>query len=713
MRYAALVLLLLLAMPDPSRAGPDLSVPRPDAALPVFVPAAAAETRPEPVDLLALSTKVAGRLDAALAADPLLADRILGLDLDPQAAFAFVRDQIRTEPYAGQMRSPADVLVARAGNDWDKAQLLAEMLRRMGYATRIVAGAPQPVPAGACGARTLDGVTLGIGGLAPDTVQRVVGRAAAAYAALAPLLSPVDPAPLPEAPHYWVQIRRGAAWIDLDPGATANGWGDSPAGPGSPAEPPEPQRIVLTLQVESLVDGQLQLREILRQGIDLPDATSHALLLTFSPTRPGLTAGARTATAILEGQETALPNANAILLVNGIPVVSDPFVLPGVLPGPVPDDASAPAEGPTTGLTLTVVASAPGLPDLVETRVILDLLPWEARQAAAGGASLTADRILPPEPDSTLPAALQSIRQIAVTAGAASAAELAARTIGIIADLPAASDRRAAGVPLPEDLLDPLDLQASRIAFLGEAVLRAIPAERGACLTIDRPRVVIVGMQTGQDISHRWIDWTLDSAGTTGGDAQTLARLMLWHGVLAAGLEREILLTDLGLPSTAVPIDDALTPAGAPTDPMAAADAAAGFARLTGSTSGTWWRIDPATGRTDARGQTGNTIDFMGSGLGGSMGPGLPRYATPGSSVGRAWYLNPEEEAARAQLQRAALRARRIEEALASRDARYARNRGGNEYIMIATMVSIPIAVVLGSYMAAEQIDVMLTWAGL
>jgi len=73
-------------------------------------------------------------------------DALSGTLAAPEAAFAFVRDQIALEPYSGVMKGAAGTLVTRGGNALDRALLLARILGRNGIATRIARGqlpAPQ------------------------------------------------------------------------------------------------------------------------------------------------------------------------------------------------------------------------------------------------------------------------------------------------------------------------------------------------------------------------------------------------------------------------------------------------------------------------------------------------------------------------------------------------------------------------------------------
>ena len=65
------------------------------------------------------------------------------LNGDSVAAFDFVRDHIRLEPYAGVLRGPDGTLAARAGNAEDRALLLQALLDSMQVRSRLAVGDPR------------------------------------------------------------------------------------------------------------------------------------------------------------------------------------------------------------------------------------------------------------------------------------------------------------------------------------------------------------------------------------------------------------------------------------------------------------------------------------------------------------------------------------------------------------------------------------------
>ncbi|KCZ53562.1 hypothetical protein HY29_16975 [Hyphomonas beringensis] len=62
------------------------------------------------------------------------------LDYDPEAAIAYVRDEIAYDPYLGVMRGPEGTISAAAGSSWDQAVLLAALINSMAGEAMLVKG---------------------------------------------------------------------------------------------------------------------------------------------------------------------------------------------------------------------------------------------------------------------------------------------------------------------------------------------------------------------------------------------------------------------------------------------------------------------------------------------------------------------------------------------------------------------------------------------
>ena len=118
-----------------------------------------------------------------------------------QAAFAFVRDDIRFEPTTHLMKTAQGVLWGRSGNAREQALLLAEILQGLSVETRMNTGRLGPDRAAAL-----------IASLFPEKKDF-------SYADDIPLSQPLQDESLIARvrDHAWVQIMRDGRWIDLDP----------------------------------------------------------------------------------------------------------------------------------------------------------------------------------------------------------------------------------------------------------------------------------------------------------------------------------------------------------------------------------------------------------------------------------------------------------------------------------------------------------------
>ncbi|MEO8241479.1 MAG: hypothetical protein ABI832_04155 [bacterium] len=662
--------------------GPDTaSQPLPDRIDPTQLP-----------DLHAAALRAVGLLDGYLLTEPTLDEQVLALGLDPRAAFALLRDTVQSQRYGGQLRDPQQVLLARSGNAYDKAAALAELLGRMGYDTRLVTSPrPQPLPAPACVAR-YDPDAWRLTGLGPSVLARIHVRAEASYGALRPLLAPVA-APLPDPePHVWLQMRDGANWVDLDPWLPDTAWGAHPAGDGMPlSDQPAAQAVTLTLSLEQLRDGQLQREDLLSNRFEMPQANGWLIALVFGPRINGVGGSVAQVMAELEGGTGGLV---ANLLVNGDIITSAPFTAPGTGEG-VSGFLSEPDALVTTGLWLTLTSTAPGMADHSVTRAVLDLVPADLR---ASGSAIDPADLLPVARRDHMALGLQGIRQIALSNGGTSHQVIAANKALQMDDAPDVLIRAL------HDNADPWDgiwgsyLEAGRVALAAETLMRAKPGHDGACLMIDRPRALIWGLSRAEDGGQiRWLDWALDDVSVQGGDATAQAEQMLWHGAVQAAVEKEALYymaqgqTDAYALETGPlqPFDDT---------PGALQDQALGYVTMAGGgvPADMWWRVDPATGRSDAR-----LADFGNGAWGGFLRPGsggLQGGMARVTDISRSVAQLERDAALRARLGpeefRRVMQARRQAQAA---EAALERQRATlNEYLMLAKIV-MGIALAVGA----------------
>ena len=125
----------------------------------------------------------------------------LGAKYSWEEAFVEVRDDIALEPTRGAMRSARDLLLNGRGNSLEQARLLATLLERVGVEARYVRGTLDPDDARALLRSAF------------TTPVRWTGSPAA------PISEPSEDPDLLEAvaDHFWVQVRQGDEWLDLDP----------------------------------------------------------------------------------------------------------------------------------------------------------------------------------------------------------------------------------------------------------------------------------------------------------------------------------------------------------------------------------------------------------------------------------------------------------------------------------------------------------------
>ncbi len=226
---------------------------------------AAAQPAPEPEQLFsAVEASLAelphDRFDVAAVIEQARATTGAGGDI-ADALFAWVRDETGLSPYRGVLKGPAGVLMDRSGNSLDRALLLRELLLAAGEqavlataqldaaALAQVAAAVRPAPRdtsldAAQGAALAQRLADELGADAATTalrlsqaeqarlelLERLWARTDAQTAALAQALAPVlvaaDPAGL-LIDHWWVQVQRGGAWVDLDPTLPGAAVGDT------------------------------------------------------------------------------------------------------------------------------------------------------------------------------------------------------------------------------------------------------------------------------------------------------------------------------------------------------------------------------------------------------------------------------------------------------------------------------------------------------
>lgn len=213
----------------------------------------------------------------------------LGSDVD--RIYGFVRDEIGYQAYVGAMRGPLGTLLASSGNAYDKALLLADLLRRAGYETRFAIGrldadrasqlAHASLEPGRLAPSTDWQIELGAGvltaaGFEAPEIDAIIeetrasaeaGRAAlwqeveenakfledvltAAGVQLRPAATAISLSSI-AVDHCWVQYKDGGGvWHDLDPTAPGVAAGEVTTTPDSVvAELPEEKVHALTIKI--------------------------------------------------------------------------------------------------------------------------------------------------------------------------------------------------------------------------------------------------------------------------------------------------------------------------------------------------------------------------------------------------------------------------------------------------------------------------------
>jgi len=233
-------------------------------------------------------------------ADWIVGARIKEMPGGVDSIFAFVRDSIRYEPYAGVLRGTDGTYMSRAGNAVDRALLLADMLERKGVHARFAIGTLNAPSKERLFQRTFEfpaqsaPTTLPTGG--SRFHERLFRRATHDYDVVRRALGdrlPPDTKPSREDvesemnPHVWVQAELGNAWVDLDPS-----FADSKPGMRNanvertvPEIPSELfQTLTIRVRKENLSAGELvssTLLEVQRKTVELADRQ-----IVFTHTRP-------------------------------------------------------------------------------------------------------------------------------------------------------------------------------------------------------------------------------------------------------------------------------------------------------------------------------------------------------------------------------------------------------------------------------------------
>jgi transglutaminase-like putative cysteine protease len=197
---------------------------------------------PEPLDQASIAAlrDASEKLSAATGSDIDVDQKADALGSDVNRLFAFARDEIHVQVYTGVLRGARGTLTGRAGNAWDKAVLLAALLRHHGREVRFARGRLTPDRAAAVVARmfadtarpaTRAPVELPASLVArsrrdiaaiearwrsaASEVQDALGRGGVALGTTAAM--PDATLAAEAADHAWIEYHDGDKWIPLDP----------------------------------------------------------------------------------------------------------------------------------------------------------------------------------------------------------------------------------------------------------------------------------------------------------------------------------------------------------------------------------------------------------------------------------------------------------------------------------------------------------------
>ena len=426
------------------------------------------------------------------------------LDDDPLAAFAWVRDSIAFDPYAGELRGAAGTLTARAGNSLDRALLLKRMLDLMAVPSRLARGTLDDASATALVQRAFERPVKPLSSVALDdretgSLDTLATRARRDYAllrgALGDRLASMDgsddaAAVAASRDHWWVQMAYGPKWLDLDPSLPDAKPGDAMTAVQSTFdEVPTNVQETVTVRVlaETLSGGQLSQTTVLEKELVAADAAASRIYLTFQPAVSGL---GGTISQVL-GSSTSWQPA---LYLGADATVGSPFpITPGsdIFSGSNED-------GPQVSrLTLEVTIDGPGQPSETHDSVLFDRVPQGLRDTTG----IEASQLTPLTIVKGIPIDLIGLNHIQLSTGGfdARAHQIERGVAARLARLELSDPNAAAAMGFPFDML-PATIGDETLALMSEAFIRAgLDSEPGVRAFVARPRVFVSSMDPTGD----------------------------------------------------------------------------------------------------------------------------------------------------------------------------------------------------------------------
>ncbi len=577
---------------------------------------------------------------------------------DPEAAFKYVRDRIRTEPYAGSLRAPSSVIAASGGGLQDKSELLMVLLRKMGLDARI-AQAPMTdeiadrLRSGSCAmSLTPDPHIPQLLGLTPQATDLTIQRAQRDYGSL--LNAASDDIDASGAfsnnfgtTHYWVQYRSAEGWRDLDPSVADMAAGDAFMQPAALSEGgADPHMVTIAVVTETLTGGKLREKTVLTYGIAARDAYEMPIQIGFMPAGAGL---AGVLADKLGDAINLVPRIKPVFFLNWEAKIGDDFGQPGPSASASAALGSAQQEDPVTAVWIDISSIAPAGETRTARRAVVDLLSAESRQSAF----IAPDAVRQPQKGLRYAQELEGVRQIIVSNGGLDPTQDAARIAYIISSWEEIMTKIDDGTIQPDSLTWMIWTRVHSIAAGAERATRDLRSADGTiCAFSGHANVMTWGLAPkGVDGHITTIDWTIDGIDLTSAlgepDPQEAAAMRLWYGAVRSAVETEALApaqesdTDAlqGVVSASTlltgPLERLTPEAVAALGAMSAQeDLDAGYILFGTLQSPTlipaWWRISPSSGAADARlADLGNfSFSFGGNGVN-ARPPGSPHFVDP------------------------------------------------------------------------------------
>lgn len=594
-----------------------------------------------------------------------------GFGGDPALAFAFVRDRIAFDAYAGELRGADGALGAQAGNAFDRALLLQRLLQamkvnaRLAFATldnetarRVVARCIATRPARSAAA--LDASA------SADLTKAAMDRAGRDYARLRASLGTrledmtaeddSSAALAAVSRHAWVQAEIDGQWVDFDPTFAEAQPGATLAAVEATADSmPAADRdtVDLSVEIETWRDGALTSETVLTHSFVASDDSAKQIFFSLGP---DLAMGAAIGGS-LEGTSAYRPQ----LMIDGEVEQGQQIALGG----PSGDSAVGGAigmldTGDTAGaelvaIRLSMTINTPEGSKAPIVRTLIDRLTPQQRAAGATAADLA------PWPHDGLAWVAGTMHQIIFSTGGTNPADL------VVDRALAAGQSLGAQHAMPQDesfgaAIWPLAVADRTVpAAIDVAVMAGLNDRPDVRAFIAEPQITIVSTGTDGSGEAGRVNIETDLAyasvrllSADGVAPVERAKRRLWLGTVSTALESIFVLGPFDGSDSAT-----LTGASFENAPAVLSDglsdqapelmtqqAASGLLiAVSGSPASAkaWWTIDP---------RTGETRSILLPGLGGVKGGG-GRANLPGDFNRRAGSYDMEAYLKREQARRA------------------------------------------------------------